>query len=125
MKTYHGCRIENVKKLENGKTDNIFGLYVTDRFELAARYANTQATKTICEEITAELNPLAAVIELETEEEINYNRREASHNTLDICEAKIKTWTIFKITVKKSDYCNSYGNKVIEQLSKKYNVEII
>lgn len=106
---YHGTRISNIKKLMSGVA-SFPGLYVTENEALAARYANAQATGIV----SAEFGPLAehaAVVTLETNQEVDWRRRAHAHTSLDVCEATIKTWRIVAIEVAECSYRNCTCHK--------------
>jgi transposase len=72
-------------------------LYVTDTAERAQLYADAQATGTVS--TTVRKANGSAVVEMETDEDIEWRRRAADHNTLDVCETTIRTWTVSNVTV--------------------------
>ena len=107
MKVYHGCQIDNLPKLLTGKSNRFGGLYVTCSFELAARYANAQASRTVDPAAISLVAERATVVEIETTEEVNWRKRPADHNSLDICEDSIENWTVKAVHVKLPEYWNS------------------
>lgn len=72
-------------------------LYVTDTAERAQLYADAQATGTVSTTVRKATG--SAVVELETNEAVEWRRRAADHNTLDVCETTITTWTASNVTV--------------------------
>jgi len=113
---FHGTANTNIKKFLQKRSrqtsyrmDKI--LFVTDTPERAARYANAQATGMVKVDVF-ELGVGAAIIELETSEEIKWYRRSENHSSLDQCEATIETFEIVSITINPDPYWNSKTNRV-------------
>lgn len=109
---YHGTSIHNLSKLRSGKSVDWYGLYVTDTAERATRYANAQATRTVDAQATT-LAPHAAVVVMETDENIIWRRRDDNHHTLDTCETVIKTWRIVDMIAVECDYAPCTCHKAI------------
>jgi hypothetical protein len=120
MVVYHGCASWNVEKLISGKSARL-SLFVTDTVEHAARYANAQAT----EEVSAKFQDLkswACIVELETEDPIEWSRRSNNHNTLDTCETTIRHWQVKSVTVKRGTYAYDNQHAVIDRIAAQVKV---
>jgi len=111
---FHGTAIGFVAGLLAGKANNPIGLFVTERADLAQRYADAVASHEVSTEVRRVKS--SAVIELETEEVIDWKRRADSHRTLDLCEATIKTWQIAHVTIYTTEY--EIGHSVVRVDSK-------
>ena len=106
MKAYHGTSASNLIKMLNPDG----GLYVTDTPEHASRYANTQATGTICASYK-ELAEGAVIAEMEVPDADFQNRGE-NHNTLDAVELLTYQWSIKRVTIRFHRYENTvYGSR--------------
>jgi hypothetical protein len=93
---YHGTAAWSVDRLLSGVAE-FPGLFVTESAELAQRYADAQASGMVSG--TTRHVAGSAVVEMTTEQAINWHRRNADHSTLDVCEAIIQTWQIAHVTV--------------------------
>jgi hypothetical protein len=102
MKVFHGTQYYKIHNIFNGQSLDFLGLYVTDTADRAQLYADAGATG----EVSTSLRfaPGAAVVELETDEPVNWIRRSETHSSLDKCEATIKTWSIVRVTVYITEY---------------------
>jgi hypothetical protein len=105
---YHGCRIEETFNLLDGKSKHFPGLYVTDTFARALRYACARATGVVDEDVTA-LAEGAAVVELATDEPIRWSRR-PNTQSLDKCETTIQNWKVVRIYLRPPKYENVLYN---------------
>lgn len=106
---YHGATTYNLHTLLSGQSNRGFGLYVTDTADRAQLYADAQATHEV--QTVIRRAPSSAVVELETTEDVRWNRRPDTHTSLDKCEATIKTWQVVHITayVRRSDLTASHS----------------
>ncbi len=94
---YHGTTLWGLPKLLDSLTTgqlkrsgNVTGLWVTDRPELAARYANAQVTRTVSSSL-APLQPGAVVVEIATTGPVKWFKRGLGYQgSLDAIEADIK-----------------------------------
>jgi hypothetical protein len=130
MRVYHGRAIQirhkgkSIERLMSGVSTVFGGLYVTEDAAKATRYANAQTTGSVSKEYH-ELAEGAAIIELETSEEITWRRRPASHASLDECEASINSWTVSRIIVRRTIYKNTSSNRIIDDLINLYGEIVV
>lgn len=94
---FHGCAAYQVPQLLSGTTATPGGLSVTDTAPRAQLYADAQATRAVCDALR--YAPGSAVVELESNESLHWFYRPACHNTLDVAEAKVRTWNIVRVVV--------------------------
>lgn len=107
-KSFHGSSISNLIGLLSANPETI---YVTDTAERAARYANAQATGRVSKEFSA-LAENAALLEIETANDVKFITRPAEHNTLDDSEARVTGWRIVRVTLRKSVFPHTlYGGR--------------
>jgi len=98
MKVYHGTTTWKMHSLVSGDfSKNGLGLFVTDTFERAACYANTQASREVTQQALP-LHPCAVVVEIEVGD-VKWLRRTANHGTLDTCEAVVKRGRLTEVTI--------------------------
>lgn len=102
---FHGTAVWNIPALLSGKSRDWSGLYVTESADLAQRYADAQATQEVSSEARHAVS--SAVVEMNTSDTVVWRRRAENHNTLDVCEAVIKTWSVRYVTV----YTTSFNLK--------------
>ena len=130
MIVYHGTIISNLQKLLSGVSQEYPGLYVTDTYDRAKRYANAQAEGIVNPAFNS-LKPGAVLVELETEESIAWRRRPDDHDTLDQCEDTITTWNVKRIIFCRYEYQNTMiqinnkyvnANEYIDSLTTRYTV---
>jgi hypothetical protein len=117
---YHGCATWNIEKLLTGESSRFMGLFVTKTYQLAGRYANSQAAHEVMP-IFAKLEECAAIVELETSDEIIWHERETA-TSLDVTEAIIEKWSVKSVTLKRPTYRGSNQHAIIDRISKKVKV---
>lgn len=106
MKVYNGGSISNVI-INLNKSD----IYVTDCVARAIRYANAQATEEVNSDMNQSQEQNTIILEIEVENEPKWLRR-TNGNSLDSCEAHIKTFEIKKATIRFKEYKNTlYGTR--------------
>src|SRR5437763_8878929 len=104
-----------MNKLVSGDFTAQLGLYVTESFALAARYANSQADRAVHAE-THLWRRCAVVVEIETDEAVRWQRRSADHATLDVCEALIRRGRVVALAIVAPDRLSYQEQRNIEQV---------
>ena len=116
MIAYHGATIAEAERLadmlRSGALNKTRGFYVTNTPELAARYANARATKTVDPDATT-LGTHGAIVTVEIPDDTRWTIRDISHNTLDVAEAWVREARVIHVEKKTCDYlfCSCHGNR--------------
>ena len=110
MSVFHGTTYTSLVNLLSGQSRQFSRLSVTDTAERAQLYADAQATREVATEIRRATG--SAVVQMTTTEDLNWIRRDEGHNSLDKCEATIKTWNIVKVIAFTTEY--NFKNSVIK-----------
>lgn len=99
MRVYHGTTTWKMASLFSGDFSKRFpGLFVTDTFERAARYANSQSAQKVTTR-TLPLSSCAVVVSIETDDPLHWLRRSEDHPSLDQCEALIQHGEIVEVCI--------------------------